>query len=73
VTPAVDCERLAKRQSGDRSQVNLVVYPGAAHGFDDPEFAGGKRLFGMGLKYDPDAAERSRAALRDFPAAKLAR
>jgi dienelactone hydrolase len=69
VTPAADCERLAQRQS----IVRLVVYPGAAHVFDNSEFLGGKRLLGMWLKYDSDAAERSRAELRDFLAAKLAR
>jgi dienelactone hydrolase len=72
VTPAADCERLAKQQPGDRS-VKLVVYPGADHEFDNREFAGGKSLFGMWLKYDSDAAKRSRADLRDFLAAKLAR
>jgi dienelactone hydrolase len=72
VTPAADCERLAKRQPGDRS-VKLVVYPGADHEFDNLEFVGGKSLFGMWLKYDSDAAKRSRAELRDFLAAKLAR
>lgn len=69
VTPAADCERLAKGQP----RVKLVVYAGAEHGFDEYEFAGGKHLLGMELKYDRDAAERSRAELRDFLAAKLAR
>jgi dienelactone hydrolase len=72
VTPAADCERLAKRQPGD-SSVKLVVYRGADHEFDDPEFVGGKSLFGMWLKYDADAAKRCKAELRDFLAAKLAR
>jgi dienelactone hydrolase len=72
VTPAADCERLAKRQPGDRS-VKLVVYPGADHEFDNREFVGGKSLFGMWLKYDADAAKRSRAELRDFLAAMLDR
>lgn len=69
VTPAADCERLAQRQS----IVRLVVYPGAAHVFDNSEFVDGKWLLGMWLKYDSDAAERSRAELRDFLAARLAR
>jgi len=71
VTPAADCERLAKAQS--RDGVKLVVYRGAEHGFDEPEYAGGKHLLGMELKYDRDAAERSRAELREFLAARLAR
>jgi dienelactone hydrolase len=72
VTPAADCERLAKRQPGDRS-VKLVVFPEADHEFDNPEFVGGKSRFGMWLQYDADAARRSRAELRDFLAAKLGR
>ncbi|HYA74017.1 MAG TPA: dienelactone hydrolase family protein, partial [Roseiarcus sp.] len=71
VTPAADCERLAQAQPG--SDVSLVVYAKAAHGFDNPEFAGGKRVLGMELKYDRDAAEQSRLALRDFLATRLAR
>jgi len=73
VTPAADCERLARNQAGDRSDFKLVVYPGAYHGFDNPGLAAGARLFGMWLKYDADAAERSRSETRDFLAAKLAR
>lgn len=71
VTPAADCERLAQAQPG--ADVSLVVYAKAAHGFDNPEFAGGKRVLGMELKYDRDAAEQSRLALRDFLATRLAR
>jgi dienelactone hydrolase len=73
VTPAADCERLAKAQSGDGVDLKLVVYPGARHGFDNPEFAEGVRVSGMSLKYDRDAAERSRSELRDFLATKLVR
>jgi dienelactone hydrolase len=73
VTPAADCARLAKNQSGDSSNLKLVVYPGADHGFDNPEFADGLRASGMLLKYDRDAAERSGSEMRDFLATKLAR
>lgn len=73
VTPAADCERLAEAQAGALSNVSLAVYANAAHGFDMPEFEGGKRVLGMWLQYDRDAAARSRTALRDFLAAKLAR
>jgi dienelactone hydrolase len=71
VTPASGCERLARNQSAQ--DVKLVVYPGAGHVFDDPEFAGGTRLLGMWLQFDQKAAEQSKSALRDFLAAKLAR
>ncbi len=71
VTPAADCERLAGRQPG--SIVKLVVYLRARHGFDNPEFGDGARLLGMWLAYDREAAQRSRAELRDFLAARVAR
>jgi dienelactone hydrolase len=70
VTPAADCERLAKSQPGD---VDFVVLPNAGHGFDLPEFRGGRRVLGMWLSYDPDAAKRSWAELRRFLAKRLAR
>ena len=73
VTPAADCERLAKAQPARDADLSLVVYPNAAHGFDNPEFPGGKRVLGMWLQYDRAAADRSRAALRDFLAKRLAR
>jgi dienelactone hydrolase len=71
VTPAADCDRLTKRQTG--APVRLVVYPGASHGFDNPEFGDGARILGMWLAYDRPAAERSRAELREFLAARLGR
>src|SRR5262249_47304029 len=71
VTPAAECQRLVSRQSA--ADVRLVVYPGASHVFDDPEFAGGKRVLGMWLQFDERAAAQSKSALRDFLATKLAR
>jgi dienelactone hydrolase len=73
VTPAADCESLAKAQPAGGADVKLIVYPGAAHLFDDPGFADGRSLLGMRLKYDRRAAEQSRVDLREFLAAKLAR
>jgi dienelactone hydrolase len=72
VTPAADCEKLAKAQPGGSSELKLIVYPGAAHLFDDPSFAEAKSLLGMRVKYDPSAAERSQSDLREFLAGKLA-
>jgi dienelactone hydrolase len=68
VTPAADCRQLAKRQPG---VVALVVYPGADHGFDLPEFAGGRRVLGMWLKYDREAAAQSWLELKRFLAKRL--
>jgi dienelactone hydrolase len=73
VTPAADCESLAKAQPAGGAELKLVVYPGAAHLFDDPSFVEGASLLGMRLKYDSRAAEQSRSDLREFLAAKLAR
>jgi len=70
VTPAADCERLAQRQPGD---AKLVVYPHAGHCFDDPAFGGGKSVMGMVVKYDPDAAKRSKQDLSVFLSETLAR
>jgi dienelactone hydrolase len=71
VTPAADCAELAKRQQP--GMVKLVVYPGAAHAFDLPEFRAGKQVMGMSLAYDGNAAQRSWAELRSFLAARLKR
>jgi dienelactone hydrolase len=73
VTPAADCERLARNQAGHGPDVRLVVYPGAYHLFDNPGLAAGRRLFGMRLKYDAQAAGQSKAEMRGFLAPKLAR
>ena len=35
LTPPADCERLQARQP-DKSKIDLIVYPGAAHEFDNP-------------------------------------
>jgi dienelactone hydrolase len=68
VTPAADCRQLAKRQPG---VVELVVYPGADHGFDLPEFGGGRRVLGMWLKYDRETAAQSWLELKRFLANRL--
>lgn len=70
VTPAADCERFAGGQSGE---ARLIVYPDAAHCFDDPAFRGGKSVMGMILKYDRAAAKRSKRDLGAFLTANLGR
>ena len=71
MTPAADCAALAKRQAP--GMVKLVVYPGAAHAFDLPEFDAGRQVMGMTLAYDRDAAEKARAELHAFLARRLGR
>jgi dienelactone hydrolase len=71
VTPAADCAGLAKQQPPGMAK--LVVYPGAAHAFDLPEFGAGRQVMGMWLAYNRNAASRSWADLRSFLAARLGR
>jgi len=70
VTPAADCKRLAQRQP---EAVELIVYPNAGHGFDDPEFGAGKRVLGMTLAYNADAGRGAGEELRRFLAETLRR
>ncbi|MBN9088293.1 MAG: dienelactone hydrolase family protein [Reyranella sp.] len=77
-TLASDCTDMAAgksvipvvRQSGDRSNVKLVVYPGAHHGFDIADLSiipGGVTVQGHRLEYNEaatrDAAQQVRAFL----------
>lgn len=68
VTPAADCAALARVNP---KTLRLVVYPGAGHVFDDPQFAGGAERLGMRLVYDPKHAEPAYAELLRFLAAQL--
>ena len=69
VTPAADCAALAKRQAP--GQAKLVVYPGARHGFDLPEFGAGRQVMGMTLAYDRNAAQRAWADCAGFSTRSL--
>jgi dienelactone hydrolase len=71
VTPAADCAQLAKQQAP--GMVKLVVYPGAAHAFDLPEFGAGRKVMGMPLAYDRNAASRAWAELHNFLTARFGR
>jgi dienelactone hydrolase len=71
VTPAAACRELVRNQSA--ADVKLVVYPGAGHVFDDPQYVGGKQVMGMWLQFDLQAASLSQSALRDFLTTMLGR
>jgi dienelactone hydrolase len=71
VTPAADCARLARAQPRGISKLKLIVLAGADHAFDNPDFTGGARVYGMWLKYDGAAAERAKAELHRFLAIQL--
>ena len=63
-TPAKDCERLVARHKG--ALLKLIIYPGAAHGFDNPANGDGKLEYGHLSKYDGDAAEKAAAEVDAF-------
>jgi dienelactone hydrolase len=73
VTPADACRKLAAAQPAGSANPTVMILAGAGHCFDDPSFAGGKRVFGMWLAYDHDATARAYEALRDFLATPLGR
>ena len=70
-TPAKDCEQWMQRRAGKGAPVELTVYPGAYHAFDNPSLRDGRRLFGHWLKYDPEAAARSVSQMHDFLTSQL--
>jgi dienelactone hydrolase len=77
-TPSADCEAMAAgrtelgapRGAGDRSSIELVVYPGAHHSFDQMELAlvpgRGVTVHGHRVEYNEDATRRAIARVRDF-------
>jgi dienelactone hydrolase len=70
-TLASDCERLVARNRADGVPVDLVVYPGAHHGFDAPILQPGLVVFGHRLEYNAEADKQARAATREFLARQL--
>ena len=77
-TPSADCEAMAAgrtapgapRGPGDRSSIELVVYPGAYHSFDQMELAlapgRGVTVHGHRVEYNEDATRNAIAKVRDF-------
>jgi dienelactone hydrolase len=77
-TPSADCEAMvagrtelgSPRPPGQRSQIELVVYPGAHHGFDLLDFAlapgRGISSFGHRIEYNEAALRDSIERVRDF-------
>jgi dienelactone hydrolase len=68
---AKDCEQWMGLRSGKGAPARLIVYPGAYHAFDVRSLGDGKRIFGHWLKYDADAAGRSKSEMHDFLATQL--
>ncbi|MDI1261829.1 MAG: dienelactone hydrolase family protein [bacterium] len=75
-TPAAACEAMAagrseigiSRAPGDRSQLQLIVFPGAHHGFDlaGLRFAVGLKVLGHRMEYDDTATRDSIEKARSF-------
>jgi len=76
-TPANDCMDMVagksvigmSRQPGDRSNVKLIVYPGARHGFDIADLGivpGGVTVEGHRLEYNEAATAGAAAQVRAF-------
>jgi dienelactone hydrolase len=77
-TPSADCEAMAAgrtelgapRMPGDRSMIELVIYPGAHHGFDllDLSLAPerGVSSHGYRVEYNEEATRNSIVRVRDF-------
>ncbi|WET74661.1 MULTISPECIES: dienelactone hydrolase family protein [Rhizobium] len=53
------CQKRLARLSDNGPPIELNIYKGRYHGFDAPEFTGGKRVLGHIEKYDRDAAGKS--------------
>jgi dienelactone hydrolase len=77
-TPATACEAMVAGQGelgvsrgpGDRSQIELVIYPGAHHGFDLLDLSlvpsSGITYQGHRIEYNEVATRNSIARVRDF-------
>jgi dienelactone hydrolase len=65
-TPAADCSNKIASWGNDGPPVELVVYPGAYHGFYYPHLQPGTILFGHRLEYNGEAADNASHRLHQF-------
>jgi dienelactone hydrolase len=65
-TPAADCSNTIARWGNDGPPVELIVYPGAHHGFYYVHLQPGITFFGHWLEYYGAAADDARHRLRQF-------
>lgn len=73
-TPADECRNLAEgrddygisREKGLGVPIEIVVYPGAYHGFDVPGLATSIKFLGHHLEFNQPARDRSVEAIKDF-------
>ena len=65
-TPAAACSNKIASWGNDGPPVELVVYPGAYHGFYYPHLQPGTTMFGHWLEYNGEAADDARHRLHQF-------
>jgi dienelactone hydrolase len=65
-TPAADCSKRIASWGNDGPAIELVVYPGAHHGFYYPHLQPGRTLFGHWVEYNGEAADNATHRLLQF-------
>jgi dienelactone hydrolase len=65
-TPAADCSNKLASWGNDGPPVELVVHPGAHHGFYYPHLQPGTTMFDHWLEYNGEAADDARHRLHQF-------
>jgi dienelactone hydrolase len=65
-TPAADCSNKIASWGNDGPPVELIVYPGAYHGFYYPHLQPGTILFGHRVEYNGAAADNASHRLHQF-------
>jgi dienelactone hydrolase len=65
-TPAAECSNRIARWGNDGPPVELVVYPGAYHGFYYPHLQPGRTLSGHWVEYNGEAADNASHRLHQF-------
>ena len=64
----ISAEELAgfKQEMADlKADMNFIAYPGAKHGFTNPEADAKAKKYGLGLAYSPEVDKRSFQAMRE--------
>jgi dienelactone hydrolase len=78
-TPAKECRTMVEgrddwgisRQKGQGIPIRLIVYPGAYHDFDAPNFKTPRQFLGHHLEFNQAATDQSIVALRQFLSATI--
>jgi dienelactone hydrolase len=64
IAPATACSAMASAGKAAGKQIDIMVYPGATHGFELP--GPERRFFGQPIRYDPNAAVESAQKIDAF-------